>query len=117
MAKKVNQLKEDEHIECINKLAVAEHLINEVFLLCQSKYNKTSPIMKELKKFSPLDVNGHFKKLISRFEEELDLTINTENIEKGDLTYYNWHTFSNKFQSTLCDSCNNELKMKQFKTT
>ena len=111
--KKEKKLTKEEHIECAKKLAIAQHLIDDVYKLCQSKFYKSSKLMKSLKKLSPLNHNGVFLNVVLSMDEDLVTNVAYEDIVKYNISYYNYNRTSNLIQSKLCTNCQELLQLKQ----
>ena len=74
--KKTKQLTIEEHKECMDKLALAQHLIGDVFNICQKRYYKSSALMRAFRRFTPYSSNNVFIRILARLNDELQYSNN-----------------------------------------
>jgi hypothetical protein len=99
-----------EHIECANKLAVAQDLTEDVYKLCQSHFCKTSPLMKSFEKLAPYNINGAFAKLSTKLDNELELSVSRDDILKNEPFYFRIEERSSELYKQLCNECRCKIK-------
>ncbi|MDQ1275064.1 MAG: hypothetical protein QG610_637 [Euryarchaeota archaeon] len=99
--RKNNSLTIEEHLEISRELSIVAHYLSSIFNKLQRHYNKSSRLMKLLRKITPLFLGGLFIQIQSELDTEWHRAINNNEFNKYGHIYYNLESRYEKLRKEI----------------